>query len=157
MNILPFLQNIQSKELIVILTAAMPIVELRGAIPVGIAMGINPWFAYLLGVLGSMIPVPFILWLIRPIFHWIKQFRFFKHFVERLTHKTLKKSGNINKYGFWGLMVFVAIPLPGTGVWTGALAASLLEMEFKKAFFAVFLGNVIAGFIMMNFSQIFFR
>lgn len=155
-NLLEHLKEILTIEWVVFVTAAMPIIELRGAIPAGIALGLEPWHAYLLGILGSMLPVPFILLLIRPIFHWLKENTPIKPFIERLTHKTLKKSDKINQYGFWGLLIFVAIPLPGTGVWSGALAAALLELRFKTAFSAIFIGNAIAGLIMMTFSQVFF-
>lgn len=155
-NIIEFLKTVLTLEWVVFVTAAMPIVEVRGAIPVGIALGMAPWHAYLISILGSMLPVPFILLLIKPIFHYLKENTPIKPFIERITHKTLKKSDNINKYGFWGLLIFVAIPLPGTGVWSGALAASLLELKFKTALGAIFIGNAIAGLIMMTFSQFFF-
>lgn len=154
-----FIENLRaflSIEWAVFITAAMPIIELRGAIPVGIALGLQPWHAYLLGVMGSALPVPFILLLIRPIFHWLKENTPIKPWIEKISHRTLKKSDRIQKYGFWGLLIFVAIPLPGTGVWSGALAAALLEIRFKTAISAIFIGNAIAGLIMMTFSQVFF-
>ncbi len=100
-----------------------------------------------------MIPVPFILFTIRPIFNWMKRTKTFRKLVHRLTDKSLNKSGNIQKYGAWGLLVFVAIPLPGTGVWSGSLAAALLDMRFKWAFPAIFFGNLIAGIIIMGLSN----
>lgn len=145
-----------SLELMVILTAAVPVVELRGAIPAGVALGLSPWHAFILGVIGSMIPVPFILWFIKPIFDWLGGHSFLKPLIERIKKRTLEKSDKIEKYGFWGLLIFVAIPLPGTGVWSGALAAVLLNLRFRKAFFAIFFGNMIAGLIMMSFSHFFF-
>lgn len=145
-----------SLEIMVILTAAMPVVELRGAIPAGVALGLSPWHAFVLGVVGSMIPVPFILWFIKPIFEWLGRHSFLKPLIEKLKKRTLEKSDKIEKYGFWGLLIFVAIPLPGTGVWSGALAAVLLNLRFRKAFFAIFFGNMIAGLIMMSFSRFFF-
>lgn len=155
-NLIEFLKTVLTLEWVVFVTAALPIIELRGAIPVGIALGMAPWQAYVIGVLGSMLPVPFILLLIKPIFHWLKENTPIKPFIEKITHRTLNKSDNINKYGFWGLLIFVAIPLPGTGVWSGALAAALLELKFKTAMLAIFLGNAVAGLIMMTFSQFFF-
>lgn len=143
-------------EIMVILTAAMPVVELRGAIPVGIALGMSPWHAFILGVIGSMIPVPILLKFIKPVFAWLGRHSFLKTLIEKLKRRTLEKSDNIEKYGFWGLLIFVAIPLPGTGVWSGTLAAVLLNLRFRKAFFAIFFGNMIAGLIMMSFSQFFF-
>ena len=128
------LLNFLSIELTVMLTAALPIIELRGAIPVGMSLGMSPAHATIISFIGSMIPVPFILFTIRPIFNYLKKTKLFKKLVHKLTVKSLNKSGNIQKYGAWGLLVFVAIPLPGTGVWSGSLIASLLDMRFKWVF-----------------------
>lgn len=147
------LLNFLSIELTVMLTAALPIIELRGAIPVGISLGLSPIHATLLGLVGSMIPVPFILFSIRPIFNYLKTTKIFKKLVHKLTDKSMSKSGKIQKYGAWGLLVFVAIPLPGTGVWSGSLAAALLDMRFKWAFPAILVGNIIAAVIIMGLSN----
>ncbi|HYE08971.1 MAG TPA: small multi-drug export protein, partial [Patescibacteria group bacterium] len=133
--------NFFSIELTVILTAALPIIELRGAIPVGISLGMSPTHATIIGFIGSMIPVPILLFSIRPIFNYLKKTRLFIGMVDNLTKRSLDKSGNIQKYGFWGLLIFVAIPIPGTGVWSGTLAAALLNMRFKLAFPAILIGN----------------
>ena len=127
------LLNFLSIELTVMLTAALPIIELRGAIPVGMSLGMSPVHATIISFIGSMIPVPFILFTIRPIFNYLKKTKLFKKLVHKLTDKSLNKSENIQKYGAWGLLIFVAIPLPGTGVWSGCLAAALLDMRFKWA------------------------
>lgn len=142
-----------SKEIMVLLTAALPIIELRGAIPFGVSLGLSPWHSFLISFLGSMIPVPILLFTVRPIFNYLKKTKTFKKMINRLTNKTLNKSGRIQKYGFWGLILFVGIPLPGTGVWSGVLAASLLDMRFKLVFPAIFIGNLIAGIIMMLLSN----
>jgi uncharacterized membrane protein len=147
------LLNFLSIELTVLLTAALPIIELRGAIPVGISLGLSPIHATLISLMGSMIPVPFILFTIRPIFNYLKTTKIFKKLVHRLTDKSMSKSGKIQKYGAWGLLVFVAIPLPGTGVWSGSLAAALLDMRFKWAFPAILVGNIIAAVIIMGLSN----
>ena len=147
------LLNFLSIELTVLLTAALPIIELRGAIPVGISLGLSPIHATVISFIGSMIPVPFILFTIRPIFNYLKTTKLFKKLVHKLTDKSLNKSGNIQKYGAWGLLVFVAIPLPGTGVWSGSLAAALLDMRFKWAFPAILVGNIIAAVIIMGLSN----
>lgn len=147
------LLNFLSIELTVMLTAALPIIELRGAIPVGISLGLSPIHATLISLVGSMIPVPFILFSIRPIFNYLKTTRMFKKLVHKLTDKSMSKSGKIQKYGAWGLLVFVAIPLPGTGVWSGSLAAALLDMRFKWAFPAILVGNIIAAVIIMGLSN----
>ena len=151
--ILKELLNFLSIEFTVMLTAALPIIELRGAIPVGISLGLSPIHATLLGLVGSMIPVPFILFSIRPIFNYLKTTKIFKRLVHKLTDKSMSKSGKIQKYGAWGLLVFVAIPLPGTGVWSGSLAAALLDMRFKWAFPAILVGNIIAAAIIMGLSN----
>src|SRR5690554_4939364 len=142
-----------SIELAVMLTAAMPIIELRGAIPVGISLGLSPMHSAIISFIGSMIPVPFILFTIRPIFNYLKKTKTFRKLVDKLTNKSMSKSDKIQKYGVWGLFLFVAIPLPGTGVWSGSLAAALLDMRFKWAFPAIFVGNLIAGIIIMGVSN----
>lgn len=152
-SILNKLFNFLSIEFTVILTAALPIIELRGAIPVGISLGLSPIHATILAFIGSMIPVPFILFTIRPIFSYLRKTKLFKKLVHKLTDKSINESGKIQKYGAWGLLVFVAIPLPGTGVWSGSLAAALLDMRFKWAFPAIFVGNLIAGILIMLLSH----
>lgn len=142
-----------SIELTVMLTAALPIIELRGAIPVGISLGLTPVHAAILAFIGSMIPVPFILFKIRPIFNYLKKTKLFKKAIYKLTDKSFSKSYRIQKYGAWGLLLFVAIPLPGTGVWSGSLAAALLDIRFKWAFPAIFVGNLIAGILIMVLSH----
>ena len=142
-----------SVELTVILTAVLPIIELRGAIPVGISLGLSPIHSAVLSFIGSMIPVPILLFSIKPIFNYLKKTKLFKNMVDKITDRSLSKSDKIQKYGFWGLIIFVAIPLPGTGVWSGTLAAALLDMKFRRAFPAIMIGNFIAGTIVMLLSQ----
>lgn len=148
------LLNFLSIELTVMIIAALPIIELRGAIPVGISLGLSPLHATLISFIGSMIPVPFILFTIRPIFKYLRTTKFFKGLVDRLTERS--KRGNnkkIKKYGVLGLIVIVAIPLPGTGVWSGSLAAALMNLRFKWAFPAIMLGNLIAAILVMLLSH----
>lgn len=152
-SILKELLDFLSIEFTVILTAALPVIEVRGAIPVGISLGLTPIHSLFLSLIGSMIPVPFILFSIRPIFNYMRKTKIFKKLVYSLTNRSMAKSGNIQKYGVWGLLVFVAIPLPGTGVWSGSLIAALLDMRFKWAFPAIFIGNVIAGILIMALSH----
>lgn len=143
-----------SIEFTVILTAALPIIELRGAIPVGISLGLSPIHATILAFIGSIIPVPFILFTIRPIFNYLKTTKTFKKLVQKLTDRSMSKnSRKVQKYGVWALVLIVAIPLPGTGVWSGSLAAALLDMRFKYAFPAILVGNLIAGILIMIISQ----
>lgn len=152
------LLEILSIEFAVMLTAAMPVIELRGAIPVGISLGLSPMHATIISFIGSMIPVPFILFTIRPIFNYLRKTKAFKKLVNHLTDKSLNNNEHrIQKYGAWALIVIVAIPLPGTGVWSGSLAAALLNIRFKWAFPAIFAGNMIAAVIIVTISKGFFN
>ncbi|MDR1801220.1 MAG: small multi-drug export protein [Lachnospiraceae bacterium] len=142
-----------SKELIIVLISMLPIIELRGALLVaGPLLNIPMLKAAPLCILGNLIPIPFILWLITPIFKWLKEKTKLKNLVEKLEARAMKRSGQIEKYEFWGLVIFVGIPLPGTGGWTGALIASMLGIPFKKAFPAIILGVLIAAVIMCVIS-----
>ncbi len=153
--IVSFFQGLNlSEELITFIISMFPIVELRGAIPVGVMFGIESWKLYILAVLGNVLPIPFILWLGRPIVNYCLNSRFFKRFGQWLQNKVDKNSDKIVKYGTWGLMIFVAIPLPGTGAWTGALAAALLDIRIKRAIPAILAGVMIAGIIMLFGSNI---
>lgn len=153
-TLLQQLLNFLSIEFTVMLTAALPIIELRGAIPVGISLGLSPIHATIIAFIGSMIPVPFILFTIRPIFNYLKTTRTFKKLVNKLTDRSINNnSGKIQKYGVWGLILIVAIPLPGTGVWSGSLIAALMDMRFKWAFPAILVGNAIAGILIMLLSH----
>lgn len=137
-----------SREAIVFVISMVPILELRGGLLAASVMGIPIVRAIWYCVIGNIIPVPFILLLITPIFNWLKQTRTFRPMVEKLERSAMGKSEQIEKYQFWGLVLFVGIPLPGTGAWTGSLIASLLNVKFKKAFPAVLLGIVLATVIM---------
>ena len=147
------LLDLLTTEIRVLLVSMMPIIELRGAIPVGMALGMSAKHAFITCYIGSMIPVPILLFGIRPVFKWLKQTELFNKIIHRLIHRTLNKSHYVEKYGFWGLLLFVAIPLPGTGVWSGTLAAVLLDIRFKTAFPAILIGNLIAGILIMALSQ----
>lgn len=137
-----------SKEAIVFIISMIPILELRGGLVAASLMNIDIVRAIWYCVIGNIIPVPFILLLITPIFNWLKKTELFRPMVEKLEKRALGKSDQIEKYQFWGLVLFVGIPLPGTGAWTGSLVASLLGIKFKKAFPAVLLGIVMATVIM---------
>lgn len=142
------------KELITFLISMLPIVELRGAVPVGVAFGIESWKLYIMAVVGNMLPIPFVLWLARPIINFFLSRRFLKKLGVWLQNKVDKNADKIVKYGTWGLMLFVAIPLPGTGAWTGALVAALLDLRIKKAVPSILLGVMVAGVIMLFGSNI---
>ena len=128
--------------------AMMPVLELRGAIPVGVANGLDLWTAIGVSIIGNLVPVPFIIIFIRKIFAWMKRVsKKFHALVEKLENRAEEKSEVVLKYAFWGLVILVAIPLPGTGAWTGALVAAMLNMRLKKAFPAIALGVLIAAVI----------
>lgn len=135
-------------ELICFIVSMIPIVELRGGLIIAALKDVPLWTAILVCIAGNLLPVPFILWLITPIFNWLKKTRLFKGFVEKLEKKSMEKSDTIQKKQFWGLVIFVGIPLPGTGAWTGSLIASMLNIKVKKAFPAVCIGLVMATVIM---------
>jgi len=137
-----------SKEMIVFVISMVPILELRGGLLAASVMNIDIVNAIWYCVIGNIIPVPFILLLITPVFNWLKKTKTFRPMVEKLESRAMGKSEQIEKYQFLGLVLFVGIPLPGTGAWTGSLIASLLGMKFKKAFPAVLLGIVMATVIM---------
>ena len=142
------------KELIAFTISMIPILELRGGLlAAGPAiLDIPMWQAIPICVIGNLLPIPFILLLITKIFDWMKGTRKLKPIVEKLEKKALSKSDKIEKYEFWGLVIFVGIPLPGTGAWTGALIAALLGIRFRKAFPAIVLGVCLAAFIMTVLS-----
>ncbi len=126
----------------------VPILELRGAIPIGVAHGLNIWTAIVVSILGNLVPVPFIIIFIKKIFAWLRnKSRWLNDLVTRMEKRAEKKSEAVQKYAFWGLFILVAIPLPGTGAWTGALVAAMLEMPMKRAFPSIALGVVGAGAI----------
>ena len=140
------------KYLWVFLVSMVPIVELRGAIPIGVGMGIPLWQVYVIAIIGNMLPVPFIFLFARKVLEWGKDKpyigKFFTFCLEKGHRGGEKLKAKAGRGLFWALMLFVAIPLPGTGAWTGTLAASLLDMDFKKSSLAVMLGVLTAGVIM---------
>ena len=129
--------------------SALPVLELKASIPVGLAMGLPLWETFLIAVIGSTIPVPFILLLLRPFFRWCKGRPFFHGIAEKLEGRFRKKASGVRKYSLLGLFLFVAVPLPGTGVWTGSAIATLFEMPRGKSAIAILLGNATACLITM--------
>ncbi len=142
------------KEAIIFIISMVPILELRGGLlAAGPALlNVPIWTAIPVCIIGNLIPIPFILLLITPIFNWMKGTKHLKPFVERMEARAMKKSDQIEKYEFWGLLLFVGIPLPGTGAWTGALIASLVGVKFRKAFPAIICGVLLASVIMTILS-----
>lgn len=154
-SIIDVLGGSVGKEAIVFIISMIPILELRGALLVaGPLLGVPVAKAIPLCIIGNIIPVPFILLLITPVFKWMKGTKLFKPMVDKLESKAMSKSDKIEKYEFWGLVLFVGIPLPGTGAWTGSLIAALLGVKFKKAFPAVILWICMATVIMWFISYV---
>lgn len=139
-------------ELAVFLVSMLPIVELRGAIPFGVGLGMDWRLIYLISVAGNLLPIPFIILFFRPVLTFLKKTRIFRPFAEWVHKRSMKKVGNVTKYKMLGLFLFVAIPLPGTGAWTGAAIAALLNMRLKQAMPAIALGVLVAGVLMMGIS-----
>ena len=140
--------TVLGKCVMTFLISLLPVVELRGAIPFGVVRGLNIWTAIIASVLGNLVPVPFIILFIRRIFAWMRaHMPKLDGLVTRMEKKAEKNRATVEKYAFWGLAILVAIPLPGTGAWTGALVAAMMEMRLKRAFPAIAIGVVIAGVI----------
>lgn len=142
---MPFFSTLFGKTLITFLISMVPVIELRGAIPYAIAAGVNPWAAFAVSVIGNMLPIPFILLFIRRIFEWMKKYPKLGKIVLKLEQRADSKSGKVRKSELVGLCILVAIPLPGTGAWTGALVAALMKMRIKRALPIIFLGVILAG------------
>lgn len=141
-----------SAQVVIFITSLIPILECRGGLIVASLLKVNIWQAIPICVIGNIIPIPFILFFIKKIFAWLKRFSFARPFVEKLEKRAMNKSEGMNHGEFLGLLLFVGIPLPGTGAWTGSLIASLLEMDIKKASIAIFLGVLLATLIVSTLS-----
>ena len=137
------------RELGVVLCSMVPVIELRGAIPLGWAADLPWWLTYLLAVVGNMIPVPFILLLIRQVLDLMEKMpvKFVRAIAAWIRRKAEKNTDKIQRYGFWGVCLFVAIPLPMTGAWTGSLVAATIRMNFWKAMLSALIGVMIAGVV----------
>lgn len=138
------------KDILYIVGISMvPVIELRGAIPVGAGMGVNMWLCLLAAVIGNLIPVPFLVLFGGKVLRWCAKFEKFGKPFRWILNLGEKKVSKMKKTVFWGLLAFVAIPLPGTGAWTGSLIAITLGLDLKKSFPPIALGVLIAGIIMM--------
>lgn len=143
-----FGETFSGKSLLTFFMAMLPIVELRGAIPVGTALGLSVRYSFFLAVLGNLIPVPFIIVFVRRVLTWLQtKSEWLDKLINKKLEKTMQQSSIIYKWELLGLAIFVAIPLPGTGAWTGALLAALLDLRLKNAFPAIAVGVLIAGII----------
>ena len=148
------LGGIFSPEFITFIISMMPILELRGGLIAARLFGIEYLKALMICICGNVIPIPFVLFLLTPIFTWLKKTRLFRPLVEKLEARAMGKSDRIQKYEFWGLVLFVGIQLPGTGAWTGGLIASMLGISPKKAVPATLLGVCLAAALMSIFTYV---
>ena len=146
------LSTFVSKEGIVFIISMFPILELRGGILAGTIMNVEAYKAIPIAIIGNMVPIPFVLLFIKRIFAFLKRYSWAKKWIDKLEKRAMSKSESITRYELLGLLLFVGVPLPGTGAWTGALIASLLEMDTKKSSISIFLGVVLAAGIMTILS-----
>ena len=149
-----FLRQNLGNHLCVLICSMIPIIELRGAIPLGAAFGMPFWQNYLISVIGNMLPIPVILLFVSTVLRHMAHSRvkIFNKVAGFILRKAEKNRPKIEKYSVFGLFIFVAIPLPGTGAWTGSLVAALMGMKFWKAMLSVFLGVLAAGIVMSMIS-----
>lgn len=140
------------KELTIFFISCLPILELRGGILAASLLDVNPVAAFMICFVGNILPIPFILWFITPLFNRLKKWKRIEPLITKLENKAIAKKDKIENIQFWGLFFFVGIPLPGTGAWTGSLIASMINMDKKKALVASVLGVVLAGIIMLVMS-----
>ena len=149
-----FFLEMVGEELCVFFCSMLPIIELRGAIPMGAAFGLPWWQTYIIAVIGNMLPVPIILLFVKSVLNWMAgcKVKFFNKVANKMFEKAAKNRAKIERYAFWGLTLFVAIPLPATGAWTGTLVAALFDMRFWKSLLSALIGVMIAGVVMTLIS-----
>ncbi len=141
-----------NKDLVVFIISLLPLLELRGGMIAATLLGINFYKALVICFLGNILPIPFVLMLLNKIFDLLKKWKPTKKLVEKIEKKIISKRSQLDKYGYLGLLLFVGIPLPGTGAWTGSGLAVLLGMNRKKSFIFIVLGVLLAEIIMSIFS-----
>lgn len=141
-----------SSKLAVFIVSLVPILECRGGLIASALLKVDIRYAVPICVLGNILPIPFILLFIKRIFKWLKKFNFSRPLIEKLENRAMNKSKGMSNGEFLGLLLFVGIPLPGTGAWTGSLVAALFDMDFKKAITAIFLGILLATLIVGSLS-----
>ncbi|MBQ0041090.1 MAG: small multi-drug export protein [Clostridiales bacterium] len=131
----------------------VPVIELRGAIPFGVAAGLSVQTAFILSVIGNLLPIPVLVVFTRKVFEWLRtKSQRLDNMVCKLEAKADKNKEVVMRYEFWGLMILVAIPLPGTGAWTGALVAAMMDMRLKRAMPAIIMGVIVAGIIVTGLT-----
>ena len=141
------------QKLLVVLVSMLPVIELKGTIPIAIAWGIPKITSFILAYIGSCLPAVPLLFLLRPIIKWMYSKKVFSKFAQWIESRSEHKGQLIYDYAYIGLFIFVAIPLPTTGVWTGSIVASLLEMDIKKCIPLILAGNLVAGVIVVLLSK----
>ncbi len=134
-------------ELTIFVISLLPVLELRGGLIAAVLLHVPLWKAFIICYIANMIPVPFIILFIKKIFAYLRRYKFFAKIIGKLEAKTEKNKDKVMRYKQWGLLIFVAIPLPGTGAWTGALFSALLDIDIKRAVPIIALGVLIAGVI----------
>lgn len=156
MELLTWLETTMGGELIfTMLVSMLPVIELRLGIPFGVGLGLSYPVAFIAAVIGNILPTPFIIIYIRRIFQWLRaNFKKLDGMVDWLERKAHLKGDKVSRYKYLGLLLFVAIPLPGTGAWTGALAAAFLDMPLRKAMPSIILGVILAGCIMTGLTAV---
>ncbi len=144
-----------TKEITLLIISALPIIELRGAIPVGIlTYSMNPYEVLILSVIGSTLPSPFLIILFKKLIHRFEKIKFLEKLVLYQKNRVLKKAKKLKKSKIIGLILLVAIPVPSTGAWTGSMVASILDIRLKIAVPCILIGNIIAGIIVLNISHL---
>ena len=151
-SIVSFLGGKISSELIVFIVSILPVLELRGGLIAAKLMDIEFFKAFTICFIGNMLPIPFILLFIRKIFNLLKKNKKIEEIIEKFEARSLRKAYNVKKYRLWGLFILVAIPLPGTGAWTGALVADLLDIRIKHSLPTIAAGVLVAGIIVSCLS-----
>ena len=151
-TIMTFLRDKVPDELTVFLISLMPVLEIRGGMIAARLLEMDFLKAFAICYVGNMLPIPFIILFIRKIFDFLRRFKFFERIIVKLEKKTEKNKDKVMRYEAWGLLLFVAIPLPGTGGWTGALMAALLDIRIKRSLPIIAIGVLIAGFIMSGLT-----
>ena len=146
-NLTNFISSNLPKELAVLFLSMVPLIELKGAIPIGISLGLKGYSALFFGYLGSILPCPIIIFLVNALLRKIKEVGKFESQIQLLERRLLRKGKNVERLGLIGLLIFVSIPLPGTGVWSGSLLAGLFKLDNKLSMLVIMLGNLIAGVI----------
>lgn len=137
-----------NKELIVFIISILPILELRGGLLAASLLKVNFLSGYIISIIGNILPIPLVLLFLEKIFNFLKKSKYLEKIITKFENKVLSKKGQIDKYGYLGLMLFVGIPLPGTGAWTGSALAVLLHLDRKKSFIYIILGVILASIIM---------